>query len=49
MLEARLQDFGALPDPVDIWSAMQMPDAANIPMLDVDSFIAASATRRKGA
>ncbi|RZT09910.1 malonate decarboxylase beta subunit [Duganella sp. CF402] len=49
MLEARLQNFGALPDPVDIWSAMQMPDAANIPMLDVDSFIAASATRRKGA
>jgi malonate decarboxylase beta subunit len=49
MLAARLQSFGALPDPVDIWSAMQMPDAANIPMLDVDSFIAASATRRKGA
>jgi malonate decarboxylase beta subunit len=49
MLEARLHSFGALPDPVDIWSAMQMPDAANIPMLDVDSFIAASATRHKGA
>ncbi|MYM22374.1 biotin-independent malonate decarboxylase subunit beta [Duganella sp. FT135W] len=48
MLEARLQNFGALPDPVDIWNAMQMPDAANIPMLDVDSFIAASATRRRG-
>lgn len=49
MLASRLQDFGTLPDPVDIWSAMQMPDAANIPMLDVDSFIAASATHRKGA
>jgi malonate decarboxylase beta subunit len=49
MLETRLQNFGTLHDPVDIWSAMQMPDAANIPMLDVDSFIAASATRRKGA
>lgn len=48
MLEARLNQFGALPDPVDIWSAMQMPDAANIPMLDVDSFIAAAATRRQG-
>jgi malonate decarboxylase beta subunit len=49
MLVSRLQNFGTLPDPVDIWSAMQMPDAANIPMLDVNSFIAASATRRKGA
>ncbi len=49
MLEARLTNYGALPDPVDIWNAMQMPDAANIPMLDVDSFIAASATRRQGA
>lgn len=49
MLASRLQEFGALPDPVDIWSAMRMPDAANIPMLDVDSFIAASATRRRGA
>ncbi|NVM79861.1 malonate decarboxylase beta subunit [Duganella sp. SG902] len=48
MLEARLNNYGALPDPVDIWNAMQMPDAANIPMLDVDSFIAASATRRQG-
>ncbi|MRW90608.1 biotin-independent malonate decarboxylase subunit beta [Duganella sp. FT80W] len=48
MLEARLQNYGALPDPVDIWTTMQMPDAANIPMLDVDSFIAAAATRRQG-
>jgi len=48
MLEARLNDYGALPDPVDIWSAMHMPDAANIPMLDVDSFVAASANRRQG-
>ncbi|MYM27684.1 biotin-independent malonate decarboxylase subunit beta [Duganella sp. CY15W] len=48
MLEARLNNYGALPDPVDIWSAMQMPDASNIPMLDVDSFIAAAATHRQG-
>jgi malonate decarboxylase beta subunit len=48
MLEARLRNYGALPDPIDIWSAMQMPDAAKIPMLDVDSFIAAAATRRQG-
>ncbi|MHA4866374.1 biotin-independent malonate decarboxylase subunit beta [Duganella sp. PWIR1] len=48
MLATRLDNFGKLDDPVDIWHAMQMPDAENIPMLDVDSFIAASATRRQG-
>jgi malonate decarboxylase beta subunit len=48
MLATRLDSFGELDDPVDIWRAMQMPDAENIPMLDVDSFIAASATRRRG-
>lgn len=48
MLATRLDTFGKLHDPVDIWRAMQMPDAENIPMLDVDSFIAASATRRQG-
>jgi malonate decarboxylase beta subunit len=49
MLEQRIARFGALPDPVDIWSAMQIPNAANIPMLDVDSFIAAADPRRMGA
>ena len=49
LLEARLQNYGALPDPVDIWTAMQVPDAANIPMLDVDSFIAVAASHRQGA
>ncbi|NYE59640.1 malonate decarboxylase beta subunit [Duganella sp. 1224] len=48
LLAARLNNYGALPDPVDIWSAMRMPDAANIPMLDVDSFIAAAASHRQG-
>lgn len=48
MLDERLNRFGGLPDPVDIWTAMQMPNAENIPMLDVDSFIAAAATHRQG-
>ncbi|MCU6497308.1 biotin-independent malonate decarboxylase subunit beta [Rugamonas sp. A1-17] len=48
MLEERITRFGALPDPVDIWSAMQIADAANIPMLDVDSFIAAAGQHRLG-
>jgi malonate decarboxylase beta subunit len=48
MLEQRIARFGTLPDPVDIWSAMQIANAANIPMLDVDSFIAAADPRRMG-
>jgi malonate decarboxylase beta subunit len=49
MLVERIERFGALPDPVDIWTAMQIPDAANLPMLEVDSFIAVAATHRMGA
>ncbi|ELX09299.1 malonate decarboxylase beta subunit MdcB [Janthinobacterium sp. HH01] len=49
MLDERIARFGVLQDPVDIWSAMQIADAANIPMLDVDSFIAAAAKHRMGA
>jgi malonate decarboxylase beta subunit len=48
MLEQRIARFGTLPDPVDIWSAMQIPDAANIPMLDADSFTAVAAKHRMG-
>jgi malonate decarboxylase beta subunit len=49
MLSDRITLFGALPDPVDIWTAMQIPEAVDIPMLDVDSFIAAADPHRKGA
>ena len=48
MLEQRIVRFGTLPDPIDIWSAMQIPDAANIPMLDADSFTAVAAKHRMG-
>ncbi|MYM34652.1 biotin-independent malonate decarboxylase subunit beta [Duganella sp. FT94W] len=48
MLATRLDNYGELSDPVDIWTAMQVPDAANVPMLEVDRFIAA-ASQRKGA
>lgn len=39
-LEDRLQRFGACPDAVDIWMAEGIPDAASIPALPVDRFIA---------
>ncbi|WP_332851962.1 biotin-independent malonate decarboxylase subunit beta [Duganella sp. S19_KUP01_CR8] len=48
MLDERIARFGALTDPVDIWAAMQIPDAANVPMLDVDSFITVADKHRMG-
>ncbi|MBV6319773.1 biotin-independent malonate decarboxylase subunit beta [Duganella violaceipulchra] len=49
MLDERITRFGSLIDPADIWTAMQIPDAANVPMLDVDSFIAVADQHRMGA
>jgi malonate decarboxylase beta subunit len=39
-LEDRLQRFGACPDAIDIWTAGGVPNAASIPELPVDQFIA---------
>ena len=39
-LEERLQRFGACPDAVDIWTAEGIPDAASVPDLPADQFIA---------
>jgi len=49
LLEQRLARFGAITEPVDIWTALGVPDAANVPMLDADEFIAVAATHRMGA
>ena len=48
LLEQRLERFGAMTEPVDIWTAMGVPDAANVPMLEADEFIAVAATHRMG-
>ena len=39
-LEDRLQRFGTYQDALDIWTAQGMPDAASIPALPADQFIA---------
>jgi len=39
-LEARLRDFGGCADAVDIWTAQGIADAATIPALPADQFIA---------
>jgi malonate decarboxylase beta subunit len=48
LLEQRLARFGAITEPVDIWSALGVPDAANVPMLDAEEFIAVAASHRLG-
>jgi malonate decarboxylase beta subunit len=48
LLEQRLARFGAMSEPVDTWTALGVPDAANLPMLGADEFIAVAATHRLG-
>jgi len=48
LLEQRLARFGAMTEPVDIWTALGVPDAANVPMLEADEFTAVAATHRLG-
>ncbi|HEV7816163.1 MAG TPA: biotin-independent malonate decarboxylase subunit beta [Janthinobacterium sp.] len=49
LLAARIGDFGALPDPFDIWTSLGLPQAGAIPMLEIADFIAAAAPHRLGA
>ncbi|MES2127437.1 MAG: biotin-independent malonate decarboxylase subunit beta [Pseudomonadota bacterium] len=48
MLAERVASFGGFDEPAGIWSALGMPDAHNIPMLEVAPFVAAAAPHRKG-
>jgi malonate decarboxylase beta subunit len=49
MLEQRIERFGGLRDPSDIWAALGIGAPQEIPMLDVDSFAATAAPYRVGA
>ncbi|MEC5160494.1 MULTISPECIES: biotin-independent malonate decarboxylase subunit beta [unclassified Janthinobacterium] len=49
MLAARIAAFGTLHEPADIWATLGIADAAGIPMLDIDSFVAAADAHRLGA
>ncbi|KQZ32645.1 biotin-independent malonate decarboxylase subunit beta [Duganella sp. Root1480D1] len=49
MLEQRIERFGELRDPADIWAALGIAAPQDIPMLDIDSFTAAVAPYRLGA
>lgn len=49
LLAQRIERFGALRDPEDIWQALGMPDPQHIPMLEARAFIDAAAAHRLGA
>jgi biotin-independent malonate decarboxylase beta subunit/biotin-independent malonate decarboxylase gamma subunit len=44
MLAGRIAHLGALPDPRDIWSALGVPDAAAVPVMETAAFNAMAAT-----
>jgi malonate decarboxylase beta subunit len=48
MLGERIERFGALPDPLNVWTALGMQDPAGIAMLDIEQFTAAAGGRRAG-
>jgi malonate decarboxylase beta subunit len=49
MLEQRIERFGKLRDPAEIWAAMGIAAPQDIPMLDIDSFTTAAAPHHLGA
>jgi len=46
-LQDRVEAFGAAVDPLDIWQKIGVSDAANLPMLEADAFVAATAQLRR--
>jgi malonate decarboxylase beta subunit len=48
MLERRLQDFGGLSDPLDVWKTLGIPDPAVVPVLDEEAFVNLADRHRRG-
>ncbi|NRR30800.1 biotin-independent malonate decarboxylase subunit beta [Oxalobacteraceae bacterium] len=49
MLDERIERFGAMRDPLEIWRALGIADAAGLPVLEIDAFIDSAAAHRLGA
>ncbi|MFZ6815493.1 biotin-independent malonate decarboxylase subunit beta [Undibacterium sp. Rencai35W] len=49
LLAQRINAFGTLRDPLDIWRALGMHDPANMPMLEISDFISKAQHHRLGA
>jgi malonate decarboxylase beta subunit len=48
MLTERLERFGALAEPMEIWRALGIEDPAAVPMLDAQAFVAQASKHRLG-
>jgi malonate decarboxylase beta subunit len=48
-LAERLARFGALAEPIEIWTALGVPEPASVPMLDAERFVRVAAGHRLGA
>jgi len=48
MLAVRLERFGDVDDALDIWTALGVPDAQQLPLLDAASFMRLAASHRAG-
>jgi malonate decarboxylase beta subunit len=48
MLAMRLERFGDVDDALDIWTALGVPDAQQLPLLDAASFMRLAASHRAG-
>lgn len=49
MLAERIERFGAMTDPLEVWAALGVEQPAAIPMLEAAQFVAAAASHRLGA
>jgi malonate decarboxylase beta subunit len=49
LLQDRIDSFGQAADPLDIWASIGVADAARLPMLEAEAFVAATAALRLGA
>jgi malonate decarboxylase beta subunit len=49
LLSERLERFGDMADPLDIWAALGMAEPNKLPMLEAEAFVSAAAPHRLGA
>jgi malonate decarboxylase beta subunit len=49
LLAQRLERFGALSEPMDIWRALGIAEPAKVPMLDADDFVQQAGAHKLGA
>ena len=48
LLAKRIEQFGALSDPLELWSKLGIAQADGLPMLEIDAFLAVAAPHRLG-